>query len=96
MSIMGVLHAHALLHFFAATMATVCFAAGYVMVTMTAVMAVMSGTALLRHSAAPAGSGSAPVTQCVSISAKCVIIHLTAQTVLMSPHYAVSPYFLAL
>lgn len=96
MSTTGVPRAHALPHPSAVTMATVCFAAGCVMGTMTAVMAVMSVTALLHHSAAPAGSGSALATQCVSISAKCVIIHLTAQTELMSPRSAVSYYFSAL
>lgn len=93
MSIMGVPHAHALPHSFAATTATVCIAAGYVMGIMTAAMAVMSVTALRHHSAAPAGSFSALATQCVSISPKCVIIHLTAQTELTSPHSAVSDYF---
>lgn len=92
MSIMVVPHAHALPHGSVATMATVCFVAGFVMGIMTAVMAVMSVTVLLHHSAAPAGSSSALATQCVSISAKCVIIHLTAQTELMNPHFAVSHY----
>lgn len=96
MSITDVPHAHALPHSSAATMATVCFAVGCVMGTMTAAMAVMSVTALLHDSAAPAGSGSALATQYVSISAKYVIIHLTAQTELMSRHSAVSYSFSAL
>lgn len=95
MSTTGVPRVHALPHSSAATMATVCFVAGCVMGTMIAVMEVMSVIALLRHSAAPAGSGSAPATQSVSIPAKCVIIHLTAQTELTSPRSAVSHYVFA-
>lgn len=92
MSIMGVPHVHALPHSFAATMATVCFAAGCVMGTMIAAMEVMNATALHHPSAAQAGSGSALATLCVSIAAKCVIIHLTVQTELMSLRFAVSDF----
>lgn len=73
--------------------ATVCSPAGYVMVTMTVGTAATNATVLHPHSAAPAGSGSAPATVCVSISAECVIIHPTARMEQMSRHFAVSDSF---